>query len=360
MHPSFSTLINDATQLVRGGNLQAATAAIQRALRGNAPPAAAPVDEDGDVIDIEAREVPCDEPREAPPNAPRHRGNDRFLSGRHAWRGRECDYKLYVPACRAGERVPLVVMLHGCTQDPDDFAAGTRMNEEAAARGFLVLYPAQSQKANASRCWNWFKHSHQQRGRGEPELLASLTRHVMQTHPVDADRVYIAGLSAGGAMAAVIAGCYPELFASVGVHSGLAPGTATDLVSALAAMKRGPARASGATPQRSESASALPPTIVFHGDSDPTVHPRNGDGLIAACGVVNPDPPQHGSTPDGRRHTCRSYRDAEGRVRAEQWLLHGAGHAWSGGSTKGSHTDCHGPDATKEMLRFFLAHPRRG
>jgi poly(hydroxyalkanoate) depolymerase family esterase len=243
-------------------------------------------------------------------------------------------------------------MLHGCTQNPDDFAAGTGMNESARAQGFFVLYPAQSQKANAHRCWNWFKHNHQERGRGEPALLAGMVRDVMAHHSIDPARVYVAGLSAGGAMAAIMGETYPDLFAAVGVHSGLAAGSANDLPSALGAMKNSAAKASA-------SASGVP-TIVFHGDADGTVHPGNGAHVIAAS--VHPAAhvqTEQGLAAGGHRYTRHLHRASDaGPVMAEHWVVHGAAHAWSGGNAKGSYTDPRGPDATAEMLRFFMAHAR--
>ena len=211
----------------------------------------------------------------APPQSPpQPAGHGEFIAGQYIGSAGARDYKLFIPPA-AGERaLPLVVMLHGCTQNPDDFAAGTGMNDAALANGFFVLYPAQSQQANPQRCWNWFKHNHQARGRGEPELLAGMTRDVMARYAIDPTRVYVAGLSAGGAMAAILGDAYPDLFAAVGVHSGLATGIAKDLPSALGAMNGGGSRPNGA-------ASGVP-TIVFHGDADATVHPGNGDHVIAA------------------------------------------------------------------------------
>ncbi len=245
-------------------------------------------------------------------------------------------------------------MLHGCTQNPDDFAKGTGMNDAALAQGFYVLYPAQSRRANAQRCWNWFKHSHQQRGRGEPAMLAAMTREVMAQHAIDPQRVYVAGLSAGGAMAAILGSAYPDLYAAVGVHSGLAAGAATDLPGALAAM-RGGASAPTAAPAHGV------PTIVFHGDADPTVHPANGEQVIAACTGTGSSVETH-QVRGGSARACtrRVHVDAaDGRVVAEHWVVHGSPHAWSGGNPQGSYTDSLGPDATAEMLRFFFEHPQQ-
>ncbi len=353
MNPDFQHLMKHAARLTRAGDLQAATAAIQAALSGGA--AAAPKDL-RDVIDVAAREVPDLAPAfdDAPPAAPA--GNaaagGRFIADSHRDAAGRRDFKLYIPPGAGARPLPLVVMLHGCTQNPDDFAAGTAMNEVALAQGFFVLYPAQSQQANPQRCWSWFKHNHQARGRGEPALLAGMTREVMARHAIDPDRVYVAGLSAGGAMAAILGDAYPDLYAAVGVHSGLAAGIATDLPSALGAMKGGGGKA--------RAAASGVATIVFHGDADATVHPSNGEQVIAACaGTATTIEVEHPKQAGGRATTRRVHRSAEGAVVAEHWRVHGAPHAWSGGSAKGSYTDVRGPDASAEMIRFFLAHPRR-
>jgi poly(hydroxyalkanoate) depolymerase family esterase len=275
-----------------------------------------------------------------------HQG--RFINGSHTDAGSTRSYKLYVPPESHGKKLPLVVMLHGCTQDPDDFAFGTGMNEAACKEGCYVLYPAQSQKMNPQRCWNWFKHSHQVRGRGEAALLAGMTRAVIDEHGVDAQRVYVAGLSAGGAMAAILGAAYPDVFAAVGVHSGLPVGAAKDLPSALAAMQRG---GDGAVP-------LAPPTIVFHGDQDSIVHPLNGEQAVVACAhtKIARAEVEQGQSRGGHRYTRRIWRNTGGKPVAEHWNVHGAGHAWSGGSCEGSYTDSRGPDATEAMLRFFLTH----
>ena len=348
MRNDFQHLMQEATRLTRSGDLQGATAAIQQALlRDQAPPAAAtrglPALEDI-VIDVDARQLP--------PTPPVPKAAGEFVSGRFGSGASGRDYKLYIPPQAGTGPRPLVVMLHGCTQNPDDFAAGTRMNAAAQAQGCFVLYPGQSRQANPQGCWNWFKHSHQQRGRGEPATLAGMTRHVMGRHQVDPKRVYVAGLSAGGAMAAILGDAYPELFAAVGVHSGLATGVARDLPSALATMNHGQAPARGKASGR--------PTIVFHGDADNTVHPDNGSQVIAAAvGMMEASEVQRESAAGGRQYTRKLHRAADGRVLAEEWVLHGGSHAWSGGSHRGSYTDPRGPDATAEMLRFFLEHGQR-
>ena len=269
-------------------------------------------------------------------------------------------YKLFVPTtASAGTPLPLVVMLHGCTQNPDDFAAGTGMNTLAGQQGVLVLYPEQTQACNANHCWNWFRPEDQRRGSGEPALLAAMVRDAMQHHAVDPARIYVAGLSAGGAMAAVLGQQYPDLFAAVGVHSGLVAGGAHDVMSAFSAMKNG-AKDQRNAPRPVSSV----PTIVFHGDADSTVHPRNGEQITEATTRYTPASALHSSThqgtaPAGRSYTRTTHRSADGTVSTEQWTVHGSGHAWSGGKAAGSYTDPQGPDASAEMLRFFLAHPRK-
>ena len=259
-------------------------------------------------------------------------------------------YKLYIPSTYSGEPVPLVIMLHGCTQSPDDFAAGTRMNEVAEEQTFLVAYPAQSQSANPSKCWNWFDAAEQRRDHGEPSLIAGITRQIMRDFPIETGRVYIAGLSAGGAAAAIMGATYPDLYAAVGVHSGLPCGAAFDMPSAFAAMRQ------GGKPRSRRTGQDMMPMIVFHGDSDRTVNPVNGEQIIAQA---QPDTTlsrttRRGKTPGGIAYTCTIQTDDAGRPLLEHWVLHGTGHAWSGGSASGSYTEPRGPDASREMVRFFL------
>ena len=354
VNPAFQKLMLDAARLTQGGNLQAATAAIQAALSGAAVPASAATD-DLNVIDVEAHEVQRDatgpKNRAQPAAAVKPGPAGQFISGSHTEAAGTREYKLYIPPASFEGPLPLVVMLHGCTQNPDDFAAGTQMNEAALQRGFYVLYPAQTQHANSSRCWNWFKHNHQKRGRGEPALLAGMTKDVMARYNIDPQRVYVAGLSAGGAMAAILGDSYPDLFAAVGVHSGLPTGSATNVQGALSVMKTGAAPGARTT--------ASPPTIVFHGDQDATVSPANGEHVVAASAGAAKSEHKRARSSNGREYTQRTYKETGGRVVAEHWAVHGAGHAWSGGNARGSYTDAAGPDATQEMIRFFLANPLR-
>ena len=274
----------------------------------------------------------------------------------------ERGFKLYVPAGPRPQPMPLVVMLHGCAQQGADFARGTRMNTLAEKHGFLVAYPEQSQQANPQRCWNWFNAVDQKRGAGEPSIIAGITQRVAQEHKIDNKRIYIVGMSAGGAMAVIMGNLYPELYAAVGVHSGVPYAAADDLPSALAAMKGEFARP--------RPAGASLPVIVFHGDRDAIVHPINASEVVAqatkrapagfaavalgSAALAAPVSKADVGNGNGRSYTRTVHRRADNVV-AEQWLVHGLGHAWSGGDAGGSFTDKEGPSASEEMLRFFEA-----
>ncbi|WP_088347205.1 MULTISPECIES: PHB depolymerase family esterase [Rhodomicrobium] len=385
----------EATRLTRAGKLAEATAVLQRLLRGGTaaesarPGAGKTIDAEYEVIDpastpadaaarsngrprtkpgsglretlrgLAARakaaaldrqvKAPRPEPEPLPEGAS-------FVTGSYTNAAGTRGYKLFTPPRRpGGPPMPLIVMLHGCTQSPDDFAAGTQMNALAAAEGFLVLYPAQPTFANPNKCWNWFVPGDQRRDLGEPSLIAGITRQIMRENAVDPSRVYVAGLSAGGATAAIMGAAYPDLFAAVGVHSGLPFGAAQDLQSALAAMRDGPK----GTPIGNRPM----PTIVFHGDQDAVVNLRNGDAVAAqatasAAGLTRTT--QQGEAPGSYAYNRIIQADASGRAICEQWTIHGAGHVWLGGNPSGTYTDPKGPDASREMLRFFLEHRRAG
>lgn len=277
-----------------------------------------------------------------------------FIEGAYSNSHGSRRYKLFVPSGAAGKPLPLLVMLHGCLQDPDDFALGTRMNTIAEEQRIFVLYPEQSEAANQTRCWNWFNPANQRRDQGEPSIIAGMTREVIGAHHIDARRVYIAGMSAGGAMAAIMAATYSDLYAAVGIHSGVPYGAAENFMAAITAMKDG-----AATGARLPSKSI--PLIVFHGDQDVVVNSRNGEQLMSQwLGGPAPNGTQDTSTAlagegNGRAFTLTRYRDDAGHAVAENWLVHNAGHAWSGGGSAGSFADASGPDASREMVRFFSA-----
>jgi len=387
-------IVREATRLTRAGLLVEATALLQRMLRGESvagssggTPSDAPARLEPPTINLKANVVSeekevrqttqasaasgqrrkhaelLDGMREfsglglrgpmtrAPPSmtdiAP---AGTRFIAGTFRSVAGSRTYKLFVPSRSQGQPLPLVVMLHGCTQSPDDFAAGTRMNFLAEEQNCVVVYPEQPSGANQSKCWNWFRTGDQQRDGGEPSLIAGITRQVMRDYPIDSKRVYVAGLSAGGAAAAIMAATHADLYAAVGIHSGLACGAARDLPSAFAAMRQGGG-------EIADSDQAVP-TIVFHGDRDATVHPNNGNRIAEQSAKVARAKAKviDGRVPNGHAYTRTILTDAGGRVVSEHWNIHGAGHAWSGGSPAGSYTDPRGPDAAKEMLRFFLDH----
>lgn len=272
---------------------------------------------------------------EAPPGA-------QILHRSHAGPEGARDYRLYIPSCGADRVRGLVVMLHGCTQTPEDFARGTGMNALAETAGFAVAWPEQSRAHNMQSCWNWFETGHQRADRGEPAILAGLTRALCAEFGIPRERCFVAGLSAGGAMAAILGETHPDLFGAIGVHSGLPAGAASDMVSAFSAMRgQGGGRAAPLSGPR---------LMVIHGDADRTVDVSNAGRILAPGGETAP----HEESAKARAYHRTRHADAQGRVRAECWIIKGAGHAWSGGSASGSYTDPEGPDASAGMLRFFL------
>jgi poly(hydroxyalkanoate) depolymerase family esterase len=301
-----------------------------------------------------SRQHRTDAGKQLPADADSAPDGGRFIAQSYHSDAGSMNFRLYIPNGYRGQPLPLIVMLHGCMQSPDDFAAGTRMNALAQEGPFLVAYPAQAASANALKCWNWFDPSHQRRDCGEPALIAGITRQVIHEYALDPQRVYVAGLSAGAAAAAVLGTNYPELYAAIGVHSGVPVGVARNVLSAFAAMRNG-----GVASERQNNDKRVP-TIVFHGDRDTTVHPANSDNVIAQA--VTPDlsvSVQEGRVTGGHAYSRTRHTDAGGRSMLEQWVIHGAGHAWSGGSPRGSYTDQRGPDASRAMVRFFLAHANR-
>jgi poly(hydroxyalkanoate) depolymerase family esterase len=391
-------IIREATRLTRAGQLVEATALLQRMLRGAGAPAPDAASRTNDrialagreplIIDAKANAVeetdshPQLKPAtSAPPRTlrallDRKKGRSgiglrgvmkraplstpdivpagaRFIEGTYRSRAGSRAYRLFIPSRYQEQPLPLVVMLHGCTQTPDDFAAGTRMNFSAEEQNCFVVYPAQPSQANKAKCWNWFRVADQQRGRGEPSLIAGITRQIIDDYSVDTKRVYVGGLSAGAAAASVMGATYNDLYAAIGIHSGLACGVATDLPSALVAMRQG-----GSGHKVISGDRPVVPTIIFHGDRDTTVHPNNGGQIVEqSVRTMQTQKKVHrGQVPGGHAYTRTIVSDASGRRMLEHWNIHGAGHAWSGGSLAGSYTDPGGPDATSEMLRFFLEH----
>lgn len=279
-----------------------------------------------------------------------------LLDKKHSSPQGERDYKLFVPKVDGSKPLPLIIMLHGCDQNAVDFSIETGMTKLAEQHKCFVAYPIQSTNASSQRCWNWYKPEHQQRDIGEPSLIAGITRDIIADFNVDVKRVYVAGMSAGGAMAAVMIHTYPDLYAAAGIHSGLPYQRASSILSALGAMTigalapRGPLAMVKATPQR--------PLIVFHGDLDGTVHPSNGWELMHGFEGVDATPSEEVMGQAYERHSTLTTMQSSDGIDAEHWAVHGAKHAWAGGSDSGSYADAQGPDASAEMMRFFLAHPQ--
>lgn len=280
----------------------------------------------------------------------------RFLDERYSCAAGARRYRLYVPSPAKEGLQGMIVMLHGCTQNPEDFAAGTGMNALAEEHRLLIVYPAQTGGDNSMSCWNWFRPSDQMRDAGEPAIIAGLTESLRDQYAVPADRIFVAGLSAGGAMAVIMGETYPELYAAVGVHSGLAYGSANDVMSAFAVM-RGQASL-GAVPLRKPGAGleAGPRMIVFQGSADTTVHPSNAERIIAGkgAGAGTTSRVEPGASEGARGYTRLVARREDGTHGVESWIIEGAQHAWAGGHPSGSYTDPRGPDASAAMVRFFL------
>jgi len=356
MNRSLDAALREAMRLMRTQKLAKATQAIGKALGTQAAPGPGLEALSAKLREQLGRGGPAPGPEARQGRRPPVPPGAELLDRRFASPAGARRYTLYVPAKGKGTARPLIVMLHGCTQDPDDFALGTRMNAVAEELGALVAYPAQDASANRTLCWNWFDAAHQRRGVGEPAIIAGIVQEVIARFRVDPARVFVAGLSAGGAMAAVMGGVYPDLFAGVGVHSGLPHGAAHDLPSALGAMRNGAAREVGGARRPGR----VPRLIVFHGDGDSTVHPDNGARLLDRVRGETGRPPRvERGARNGRAFTRTTYFGRDGTAVAEDWQVHGLGHAWSGGSRDGSHADPSGPDASREMLRFFLTTPER-
>lgn len=379
MNESLHTLMREATRLTQAGQLNEATLAIQRALSG--------LGGNSGVLNVKSMTADRGQSMPSPQvdnaalvldgcvfetdsaQAFTRSAEEDFSSGSYSHAGLTRRYKLYTPPTSHRQGMALVVMLHGCTQNPDDFAAGTNMNALAREQGFFVLYPEQSKDANAQACWNWFKHNHQRRGSGEPAFIASLAQRMVLEHGLDPHRVYVAGLSAGGAMAAILATTYPDVFAAAGVHSGLPSGAAGNVAEALMLMNDGRGRSAGFGEKPSVEHTV--PTIVFHGDKDKTVHPSNGERVVDVVlkskagngngesrpGAAHSSAVEQGISVGGCKYTRTIYNKSSGDPLVEHWVVHGTGHAWSGGSARGSYTDAAGPDASREMLRFFFSQP---
>lgn len=307
--------------------------------------------------------------RALPQNSTRRAG--RFIDGSYENRAGKRGYKLYIPGGYTGQPVPLIVMLHGCVQSADDLARGTRMNALAEEHTLLVAYPKQTLAPNRLNCWNWFNPEDQQREQGEPSIIAGLTRQIMSEYAVDPKRVYVAGISAGAAMSVVLGATYPDLYAAVGVHSGVEYAAAHNLMSAMkAAMSGGPdPRRNDLWPDGSSGrAGRFVPLILFHGDKDHVANRINAEQIITqwawahdhtgnSSGLTSQA--MKARVPGGRSFTRTIYYGPHGRGVMEKWIIHEAGHAWAGGDGQVMFMDPLGPNASAEMVRFFLEHPRQ-
>jgi len=377
MTPTFASSLRRANRLMRSSRLTKATRSIQAAMTGlmirsafaplselkpkrvNRQKAAAP--KTARVLCPALGQSPAAQSHVSGLMArstgsevsPRIPNGALYLARKHRGAAGSRQYNIYLPASQPKRPKGLILMLHGCNQTPNDFAMGTHMNAMAERNGLAIAYPAQTRGHNAAYCWNWFKQGNQVRGAGEPAILASLTRNLMKEFSLDRDVVFVAGLSAGGAMAAILADVYPDIFSAAGVHSGLARGAARDVVSAMSAMRRGGA-SKGIVPAVATHSHSVR-RIVFHGDTDRTVHPSNAARIVAAAVGSKATPKEVSKRSEcGRDYVRSDFAGSDGVVLLELWMLEGAGHAWSGGRATGSYTDSKGPDASAQMIRFFL------
>ena len=359
--------MKNATALTRDGRLNEATLAIQTALTRSASNAKM----ESGAYDLQTSTPSLFKQRHEQPGR-QPAGQTGFSSSEFTHAGLSIPYRLYIPSTHPARPMPLLVLLHGCTQDATDFATGTAMNDVADENGIAVLYPSQTASANVNKCWNWFEPAHQRRGAGEPAALSAMTRLVISEHALDPHRVFVAGMSAGGAMAVVLGEQYPELFAAVGVHSGLPSGVASNVMQALSAMKGGSDSAIRRRPRSFKKGVANSisdrgqPTIVFHGARDQTVDAANAQAIVSDCLERASEVGEH-ITSECRQtvaglhevtvttHRGSTQRSNSQRVICEYWHLHAAGHRWSGGDPAGTHTDASGPNASAEMVRFFLS-----
>ena len=279
-----------------------------------------------------------------------------FLDQRYSCAAGARRYRLYVPSTVNEGLQGLIVMLHGCTQNPEDFAAGTGMNALAEEHRLLIVYPAQTGGDNSMSCWNWFRPEDQRRDAGEPAIIAGLTTTLRDQYAIPKDRVFVAGLSAGGAMATIMGETYPELYGAIGVHSGLAYGSANDVMSAFTAMRGQPGIERAGSRNGGSGPEGGPRMIVFHGSADTTVHPSNAERIIAGHGgsLGSSSRTEHGPSGETRAYSRLVVERDDGTHGIEGWMIEGAQHAWAGGHSSGSYTDPRGPNASKAMVRFFL------
>lgn len=247
--------------------------------------------------------------------------------------------------------------LHGCTQTASDFAAGTRFDSVAEGAGAYVVYPEQNVLHNGNRCWNWFLEENQHRDRGEPRAILDVVESVLERYPIDRRRVYVAGLSAGGAMAAILAEQAPDLFSAVGIMAGVPLHASHDLATARAAMH-------GVTPHAHPFPLATAVgagdytrmrATIWTGASDRTVNPSNASELAKQFLALFGMPDARAVRADAPDMTIERWYDPSGVARVEAVNVRGMGHAWSGGSFRGSHTHPSGPRASDAMMRFFLS-----